>query len=674
MPGDDYVSVRWLRPDGIDQGPIPAAYLLPYGMRTPPGPTCVALDVALLVGNSFGLTVSNTADVLGNTANRSFTGTILTTEDRDVGVAGNPAIAGSALTFNGDDFEMRAGGNDFFFNSSDAGHFSDETRYGDFDMQVQVSGMNTADSCTQAGLMWRESSAANCRRIYVCLNNPGECNGYSGLIRWTAGAAGVEWPSYSRPGVPGFNMSYVWIRLQRQGSVFTAYNSTNGVNWNPYAQVTASFPTVGIVGPASSARNNGGVATVWYKNLSDRVPSIVAQPQSQTVASGSAVSFGVTARGLPMLAYQWYFNGVPVSGGTGSLLTLNSVTTADVGDYRCIITNSYGSATSLVATLVVDGVGTGGFEADVMPEPNGDNAATISDWVKVGRLVAGLDAVLNSSEFQRVDGAPRMSGTNVTLGDGRLTVADWTEAGRYAAGLDSLTPAGGPTQPVLGPLLKPLGLAAKDGVRNLTVASVTAWQGNQIEVPVLLSGAQGNENALGFSLTFDPARVTYLGATLGKDAAGASLVPNAVHANGGQLGLALALPVGQSLGSGTLEMARVRFAAVGATGWAGLQVLDTPIVCELVDTGADPLQMALTSGGVEVVPAPGFTSLQMLPGGGLQLLLSGQSGLTCLLQASTNLASWVTLSTNVLGSTPVPVVDPTAPAGKCRFYRLAPAQ
>jgi hypothetical protein len=190
----------------------------------------------------------------------------------------------------------------------------------------------------------------------------------------------------------------------------------------------------------------------------------------------------------------------------------------------------------------------------------------------------------------------------------------------------------------------------------------------------VLSGAQGGENALGFSLTFDSSRLAYLGATLGKDAAAAWLVPNAVRANDGLLGLELALPVGQSLGSGLLEMARVRFAVVGASGSAGLQFTDAPIVCELVDTVANTLPMVLTSDAVQVVAQPGFSSLQLLPGGGLQLLLSGPPGEICRLQVSTDLVDWVTLSTNVLGSVPLPVVDTTAPGGKSRFYRLMPAQ
>jgi regulation of enolase protein 1 (concanavalin A-like superfamily) len=632
----------------------------------------VALDAAPLVGDSFALSTAGLADLLGNATNRSFTGSILTMEDRDLGVAGNPAVAGSALTFTGTDFEMRAGGSDFYWNGYDAGHFADEPRYGDFDVQVQVAGMTTAETYTQAGLMWRESTAADSRRVYVCLNSPSNANRYWGLIRLNPGAAGVDWPSYSGPAVNAF--PNVWIRMQRQGNVFTAYKSSDGTNWNQYGQVTAAFTAAGIVGPAASARNNSSSVSVTYRNFADRIPSVVSQPQSQTVASGSTVNFGVNVRGLPTLAYQWYFNGVSVGGGTSSLLSLNSVAVTNVGDYRCVITNNYGSTTSLVATLVVDGVGSGGFEADLMPQPNGDNAATISDWVKVGRLVAKLDTVLNSSEFQRVDCAPRMVGTNVTLGDGRLTVADWTQAGRYAAGLDPLTPAGGPTQPVVGPLLKPFAYTPHGLGRNLTVSSLTAWQGTQIEVPVLLNGAQGNENAIGFSVTFDPARLTYQGVILGKDASGAWLQVNAQRVNDGQLGLVLAQPVGRSLSSGILEMARVRFAAVGSAGSAALQLTDAPVVCELVDTVADTLPMALINGAVQIVPQPGFASVQLLPGGGLQLLLSGPSGQTCLLQASTNLVDWVTLSTNVLGSAPLPVVDATAPTGKSRFYKLTPAQ
>ncbi|MGH9802369.1 MAG: BACON domain-containing protein, partial [Blastocatellia bacterium] len=78
---------------------------------------------------------------------------------------------------------------------------------------------------------------------------------------------------------------------------------------------------------------------------------------------------------------------------------------------------------------------TQGYEADVAPRPNGSNngTVTVTDWVQVGRFVAGLDSISAGSEFQRADCAPRDS-----RGDGRLSVSDLTQAGRYAAGLDQV--------------------------------------------------------------------------------------------------------------------------------------------------------------------------------------------------------------------------------------------
>ena len=79
-----------------------------------------------------------------------------------------------------------------------------------------------------------------------------------------------------------------------------------------------------------------------------------------------------------------------------------------------------------------------GFEADM----NGNGGVSITDWVKVGRIVAGLDVVANGSDFQKADCAGR-----ATLGNGVLSISDWVQAGRYAAGLDPNTAVGGPTAP-----------------------------------------------------------------------------------------------------------------------------------------------------------------------------------------------------------------------------------
>ena len=66
--------------------------------------------------------------------------------------------------------------------------------------------------------------------------------------------------------------------------------------------------------------------------------SITAQPQSQTVPTGGAAQFTVTATGAAPMTYQWRFNGTPVAGATNAILTLNNVQPAQAGNYMVVVT------------------------------------------------------------------------------------------------------------------------------------------------------------------------------------------------------------------------------------------------------------------------------------------------------------------------------------------------
>ena len=48
----------------------------------------------------------------------------------------------------------------------------------------------------------------------------------------------------------------------------------------------------------------------------------------------------------------------------------------------------------------------------------------------------------------------------------------------------------------------------------------------------------------------------------------------------------------------------------------------------------------------------------------------GTPGDTFIVQASTNMANWISLSTNFLGSSPPMFTDPQTPSFARRFYRL----
>jgi hypothetical protein len=628
----------------------------------------VALWGSPIVGDSFVLGVNNMVDLLGNTTNRSFTGTMLTMDARDIGSPGsNPREPGSTLTFNGVDFEMVAGGSDYFWNGSDAGHFASELRPGDFDVRVQIVRLVRAETYSQAGIMWRESSAANARRIYACLTDPSSGGGnlYFTAIRYNPGEAGTQFPGNPQPTVGSLP---AWVRLQRSGSTFIAYRGTDGTNWTEYGRVTVDFPTSGLLGMASDSRNNaaGAVASVSYRNYCDISPAIVSQPQSQTVASGSNVVFGVTARGLPVLYYQWLFNGLPINNATNPLLALNAVTTNNVGDYRVVVTNSYGSVTSQVAALVVDGIGGGGFESDVMPLPYGNNTVSVSDWTRVGRLVAGLDTPLSSSEFMRADCAPRTNAVlgTLPLGDGRLTVADWAQAGRYAAGLDPLTAAGGPNQQSAGAPQFLMALSLSD--RTLRVVDGKAAVGQTFTVSIELESL-GDENAIGFSLNFDPAKLAYIGAST----ADATLQVNALQAAQGRLGLALAKPAGQSFPAGLSTLVQVQFKALAA-GSANIGLGDAPVVRDVVNLVAEPQPTAYEPGAVTVILPASLSYPSRTTDGRIQLQFTGQTGQTYRVEVSDDLKSWELLSVQTAGTEPILVEDANTGNSPHRFYRTVP--
>jgi len=82
-------------------------------------------------------------------------------------------------------------------------------------------------------------------------------------------------------------------------------------------------------------------------------PFVVTQPTNQAVAFGSNATFSVLTGGLAPLAYQWLLNNGDISGATNSSYSVTNAQATNGGSYSVIVTNSYGSITSLVAVLTV---------------------------------------------------------------------------------------------------------------------------------------------------------------------------------------------------------------------------------------------------------------------------------------------------------------------------------
>lgn len=89
------------------------------------------------------------------------------------------------------------------------------------------------------------------------------------------------------------------------------------------------------------------------KCASMSVPTILVQPSSQAVASGSPAEFYVQAAGIPIPSFQWYRHGILLPGETSTTLTLDPVQSSDAGSYTVVVNNPLGRVTSQSVTLTV---------------------------------------------------------------------------------------------------------------------------------------------------------------------------------------------------------------------------------------------------------------------------------------------------------------------------------
>lgn len=84
---------------------------------------------------------------------------------------------------------------------------------------------------------------------------------------------------------------------------------------------------------------------------SGSVPVITTQPASTTVTVGGAATFGVVATNAT--GYQWYFNGNPIAGATGSSHTVSNAQNTNAGSYFVAVSNNVGGVNSNSVTLTV---------------------------------------------------------------------------------------------------------------------------------------------------------------------------------------------------------------------------------------------------------------------------------------------------------------------------------
>ncbi len=218
----------------------------------------------------------------------------------------------------------------------------------------------------------------------------------------------------------GVNLSDV---ATGNGSSYSGVTTSTFVLNNAQIADSDNYDVV-VTNQGGSVTSGTAALTVTTTALPPSIPQ-GGQPSAQTVLSGSASSFSVTANGTSPLAYQWYkggslltngttAQGSTISGATAATLTIANTKLADAGSYYVVVTNApatTGTATSNSATLTVNQAPT------ITSQPTGAVIVSGSSYT----LSAGFDPGSPAPTYiwqKTIDGAnftTAQSGTSSSL-------------------------------------------------------------------------------------------------------------------------------------------------------------------------------------------------------------------------------------------------------------------
>jgi len=138
------------------------------------------------------------------------------------------------------------------------------------------------------------------------------------------------------------------LRYQWRFNGFNLAGATNSSLTDPNVQSNYSGNYTVVV------TNAAGSITSAVASLTVLVPpSILTQPQTQSVIQNQSTTLSVGASGTAPFNYQWRFNGSILPGATNGTLPLSNIQSNQTGNYTVVVTNVAGSITSAVATVTV---------------------------------------------------------------------------------------------------------------------------------------------------------------------------------------------------------------------------------------------------------------------------------------------------------------------------------
>lgn len=221
-------------------------------------------------------------------------------------------------------------------------------------------------------------------------------------------------------------------------------------------------------------------------------------------------------------------------------------------------------------------------------------ANPVDRTVEVGSSIMFSVGVAGSSplSFQwRFEGVAIEGATNGVL---TLDNVQFNQAGHYSVVVTNESGSAESSNAVLTVTLPPSRVRVVDSLGSGSA---------DVVIPVEIV-ANGSENAAGFSFSFNPAVLSFVGAELGSSLPfGAALIVNTNDAGSGRIGMAVALPAQGTLTEGTQTLASVtlRVASVVNRTTFPITFGDVPTLRQVSDASANVVPSVFSSGTLTIL-------------------------------------------------------------------------
>ncbi|MFC2112497.1 right-handed parallel beta-helix repeat-containing protein [Bacteroidota bacterium] len=134
----------------------------------------------------------------------------------------------------------------------------------------------------------------------------------------------------------------------------TDYDGTKGKWWykaiSPCINAGTSSVYLDSVDIAGKPRIYDSLVDIGAYESQFGLPEITLQPVNQIVCTGDTVTFNINSRYLAN--FQWQWNGEDIPGATDKWYQIDSVASANDGNYQCVVSNSFGSVLSTPVYLL----------------------------------------------------------------------------------------------------------------------------------------------------------------------------------------------------------------------------------------------------------------------------------------------------------------------------------